>query len=145
MNYMLGDRQAVVLEEEIAQDYEPDYQEILDYAEFLGMDLQRDQEFFYIAKEGLKAPLPNPWKPIQDDTGELYFYNFQTGETIQEHPCDEYYKQLFLEEKSKKERKIHEAMIKEGKHHLPAYHLNFKFWLPSQILMKSLCKLTINL
>jgi centrosomal protein CEP164 len=86
MSYMFGDQEAVVLEEEIADNYEPDYQEILDYAEFLGMDLQKDQEYFYIAKEGLKAPLPNPWKPIQNQNGDLFFYNFQTGDTIQEHP-----------------------------------------------------------
>jgi hypothetical protein len=27
------------------------------------MDPYEDREFFYIAREGLKAPLPNPWKP----------------------------------------------------------------------------------
>lgn len=86
MSFNVGGQSAVVLEEEIAPDYEPDQQEILDYAEFLGMDLYKDREFFYIAKEGLKAPLPAPWKPIQDQDGELYFYNFQTGATIQEHP-----------------------------------------------------------
>lgn len=50
------------------------------------MDLQTDEEYFYIAKEGLKAPLPEPWKPIQDRDGELYFYNFRTGEKITDHP-----------------------------------------------------------
>ena len=77
------------------------------------MDLQTDEEYFYIAKEGLKAPLPEPWKPIQDRDGELYFYNFRTGEKITDHPWDEYYKQLFREEKLKNERKRHEEMIME--------------------------------
>lgn len=83
---MINGQPAVVLEEEIAVNYDPDEKEVLDYAEFLGMDLQRDKQYFYIAKEGLKAPLPNPWKPVQDINGELYFYNFNTGEHIQEHP-----------------------------------------------------------
>jgi len=117
MSYMIDGQRAMVLEEEIDDNYEQDEQEILEYAEFLGMDLQTDQDFFYIAKEGLKAPLPGPWKPIQRDDGELYFYNSSTGETIQEHPCDEYYKQLFREEKSKKDRRIHEEIIQEGKYH----------------------------
>ena len=72
--------------------------------------------------------MPAPWKPIQDQNGELYFYNFQTGATIQEHPCDEYYKELFREEKSKKERKRHEAMIQEGKQvYIPLSFSHFKF------------------
>ena len=53
----------------------------------------------YIAKEGLKAPLPEPWKPCQTREGEIYYYNFQSHESTWEHPCDEYYKQMFLKEK----------------------------------------------
>ncbi|CAI2381749.1 unnamed protein product [Moneuplotes crassus] len=109
---------AVILEEEIANNYNPDDQEIIEYAEFLGMDINTDHEFFYIAKEGLKAPLPNPWKPVQDAEGELYFYNFESGEVIQEHPCDEYYKDLYHEEKAKKEQRIHERMIQEEQQRL---------------------------
>ena len=45
MSFNVGGQSAVVLEEEIAPDYEPDQQEILDYAEFLGMDLYKDREF----------------------------------------------------------------------------------------------------
>ncbi len=37
--------------------------EILDYAKFLGMDPYEDRDLFYIAREGLKAPLPHPWRP----------------------------------------------------------------------------------
>lgn len=112
---MINGVPAVILEEEVAINYNPDPEEIIDYAEFLGMDVNNDQEFFYIAKEGLKAPLPDPWKPVQDAEEELYFYNFETQEIIKEHPCDEYYKDLYREEKAKKEQKIHEKMIQEGK------------------------------
>ena len=118
MSIIINGQPAVVLEEEIANNYDPDDQEVIDYAEFLGMDLENDQDLFYIAKEGLKAPLPNPWKPVQDAQGELYFYNFETQEIIQEHPCDEYYKDLYNEEKQKRERKKHEEMIEEGKFYI---------------------------
>lgn len=37
--------------------------EIIEYAKFLGMDLYEDKDLFWIAREGLKAPLPGPWKP----------------------------------------------------------------------------------
>jgi hypothetical protein len=32
--------------------------DVREYAHFLGMDLEKDKKYFYIAKEGLKAPLP---------------------------------------------------------------------------------------
>jgi len=34
-------------------------EEIEEYAKYLGMDMQQDRDLFYIAKEGLKAPLPD--------------------------------------------------------------------------------------
>ena len=35
------------------------------------MDLEKDKDLFYIAKEGLKAPLPENWKPCKTtDTDE---------------------------------------------------------------------------
>ena len=56
----------IVLEEEMDENYEPTEQEILEYAEWLGMDLKgKDKDLEWIAKEGLKAPLPAPWKPCQ--------------------------------------------------------------------------------
>lgn len=51
------------LDEEIDENYNPTKEEIIEYANFLGMDLIKDQDLFYIAKEGLKAPLPSPWRP----------------------------------------------------------------------------------
>ena len=54
-----------VLEEDLDSNYEPTDQEIEEYAQYLGMDMSEDQQLFYIAKEGLKAPLPSTWKPCK--------------------------------------------------------------------------------
>jgi len=98
-----GSDAAVVLEEEIDKDYEPTEQEIIDYAEWLGMDPQKDKDLLWIAKAGLKAPLPRPWKPCQtNEEGEIFYFNFETGESVWDHPCDEYHRQLFQKEKAKK-------------------------------------------
>merc|ERR1712195_299326 len=43
-------------------DYEPNLEEIHGYAKFLGINMETDQEFLFIAEEGLKAPVPEPWK-----------------------------------------------------------------------------------
>jgi len=55
-----------LLEEEIDENYEPTEEDVLEYAKFLGMDIKEDKDLLYIAKEGLKSPLPYPWKPYQN-------------------------------------------------------------------------------
>ena len=89
-----------VLKEELPEDYEPTVTEIEEYARYLGMDMEKDRHLFYIAKEGLKAPLPGPWKPCKSPDGQIYYYNFQTKELQKEHPCDDFYKKNYLQEKA---------------------------------------------
>lgn len=52
----MGD--SIILEEEIDPNYEPTQEEVVEYAKWLGMDLEADKDILWIAKEGLKAPLP---------------------------------------------------------------------------------------
>jgi hypothetical protein len=48
-----------------------------------------------LAKEGLKAPLPEPWKPYKNSKGHISYINIKTKEFVTEHPCDIIYKQKF--------------------------------------------------
>lgn len=94
----------VVLEEAVDEDYEPTEKDLKDYAEWLGMDVDRDSDHLWIAREGLKAPLPKPWKPCQvTDTEEIFYFNFETGESVWDHPVDDFYKSLFEEARRKAE------------------------------------------
>lgn len=68
----------------------------------MGMDLQSDANLLWIARMGLKTPLPEPWKPCKTESGDVYYFNFQTGDSIWEHPCDQYYIDLFQHCKQKK-------------------------------------------
>ena len=96
----------IVLEEEMDENYEPSKQELDEYAEWLGMDVNgRDADLMWIAKEGLKAPLPNPWKPCQTGDGEIFYFNFESGESVWDHPCDEHYRKVFEEEKKKRDER----------------------------------------
>eukprot|EP00981_Chlorochromonas_danica_P000408 scaffold96_cov167-Ochromonas_danica.AAC.15 len=100
---------SIVLEEEIDPNYVPTEAEVVDYAQWMGMDLEADKDLFWIAREGLMAPLPANWKPCKTkDTEDIYYFNFATGESTWDHPCDGYYKRLYEEEKKKKEIKLKE-------------------------------------
>jgi hypothetical protein len=44
-------------------------------------------------------PLPPGWKPCQEENGELYYFNFDTGKSSWDHPCDEIYKARVIEER----------------------------------------------
>ncbi|KAK1929435.1 Centrosomal protein [Phytophthora citrophthora] len=49
------------------------------------------------------APLPENWKPCKTtDTEEIYYFNFATGQSTWDHPCDEFYRNLYEEHKKKR-------------------------------------------
>eukprot|EP01052_Picozoa_sp_SAG31_P025224 SAG31_NODE_2199_length_6208_cov_3.935996_3_plen_390_part_00 len=80
---------------------------ILQYATYLGMDPMEDTELLWIAQQALTAPLPPNWTEHTDPmSGDSYYHNEQTMETVWEHPCDEYFRNLY---QSLKETKIQRA------------------------------------
>ena len=101
------------MEEELDDDYNPTAEEVEEYARFLGMDIFEDKDLFYIAKEGLKAPLPGSWKPCKSPGQTVYYYNFSAKQLQKEHPCDDYYRKLYLEEKQSRRKKDEEKAIKK--------------------------------
>ena len=50
--------ESIILEEDIDSDYEPTNEEIQEYAESLGLKLPADNEYMYLAIEGIKSRLP---------------------------------------------------------------------------------------
>ena len=69
---------------------------IEEQAKHLGMDIEKDKEFFWLAKESLNATLPSGWMERKlQRTGQTYYVNKQTGESLWEHPSDEKYKKRF--------------------------------------------------
>lgn len=102
-----------IMQEELDEDYEPTMEEIEEYARYLGMDMQEDRELFYIAKEGLKAPLPDQWKPCRSPGGNIYYFNFESRQLQKDHPCDDYYKRYYATEKQTFKRKKEEQAVKK--------------------------------
>ncbi|XP_031554693.1 centrosomal protein of 164 kDa-like [Actinia tenebrosa] len=91
----------VILEEEYDESYEPTENEVYEYAQLIGIDPDTEKSLLWIAREGIVAPLPPDWKPCQDSQGEIYYFNFGTGESVWDHPCDEYYRTMVIEERAK--------------------------------------------
>ncbi|XP_076833364.1 uncharacterized protein LOC143478286 [Brachyhypopomus gauderio] len=91
----------LILEEDYDENYIPSEQDIHDFARQIGIDPEREPELLWLAREVAVAPLPPEWKPCQDVTGEVYYFNFSTGQSTWDHPCDEHYRQLVAQERER--------------------------------------------
>lgn len=73
--------------------------EVEEYAEFLGIDPELDRDLFWIAERGLRTAPTEPWKACQVHNGtDLFFFNFETGESSWEHPSDDLFRQQIRDE-----------------------------------------------
>lgn len=80
----------------------PSEEEILEYAEYLGIDVEKEQDLLWIAREGVIAPVPKPWKACTENGDDVFYFNFETGESIWDHPSDERYRQLVIDKRKEK-------------------------------------------
>ncbi len=108
----------VILVEEIDSSYCPSESDIIEQGKYLKIDIIEDDDLLWIARESLLAPLPEDWKPCKQHGGsnlvelenqfddEIYYFNFKTGASQWEHPCDIYYlEQVQIHKKRKEIRK----------------------------------------
>ncbi|XP_029139362.1 centrosomal protein of 164 kDa [Protobothrops mucrosquamatus] len=95
----IGDQ--LILEEDYDESYIPSEREIQEFARVVGIDPEHEPELMWLAREGIVAPLPAEWKPCQDITGDIYYFNFANGQSTWDHPCDERYRQLVIQEREK--------------------------------------------
>ncbi|XP_055370125.1 centrosomal protein of 164 kDa-like [Betta splendens] len=98
---LIGDQ--LILEEDYDENYIPSEQEIQEYAREIGIDPNKEPELLWLAREGIVAPLPAEWKPCQDVTGDIYYFNFSSGQSTWDHPCDEHYRNLVIQERERAE------------------------------------------
>ncbi|CAL8349762.1 unnamed protein product [Lota lota] len=99
---LIGDQ--LILEEDYDENYTPSEQEIHEYAREIGIDPDREPDLLWLAREGIVAPLPREWKPCQDVTGDVYYFNFSTGQSTWDHPCDEHYRGVVTQERQRAQR-----------------------------------------
>lgn len=41
----------------------------------------------------------NFYSSSQDPSGELYYFNFSTGDSVWDHPCDEHFREMVVKER----------------------------------------------
>ena len=68
----------------------------------LGIDPDSERDLLWIAREGILAPLPPAWTPVEMEDGQVYFYNQDSGQSLWEHPLDSKYRDMAAEERKKK-------------------------------------------
>jgi hypothetical protein len=56
-------------------------EEMLDYAEYYGIDAASEPHLLWIAREGMHAPLPEGWQEVVDDSGTPYYFELETRRT----------------------------------------------------------------
>ncbi|XP_053561294.1 centrosomal protein of 164 kDa-like [Bombina bombina] len=95
----IGDQ--LILEEDYDENYIPQEHEIQEYARLIGIDPEAEPELMWLARECIVAPLPSEWKPCQDVTGDIYYFNFSTGKSTWDHPNDEHYREMVKQEREK--------------------------------------------
>uniref|UniRef100_A0A7S4F4P3 Myosin motor domain-containing protein n=1 Tax=Chrysotila carterae TaxID=13221 RepID=A0A7S4F4P3_CHRCT len=83
--------------------------DVLEYAEYLGMDIKEDAHLLWIADEALQAPEPQGWEQRLDPKGGVYYYHPTTGMSLNQHPLDHHYQQFYLQMKAQ-----YDAMYAKG-------------------------------
>jgi centrosomal protein CEP164 len=87
--------ESIVVSEQIDDQYEPTPAEVLEYGDWLGMDREGHGHLMWIAREALKAPLPEHWKLCQSPTEDLFYFHFKSGQSSWDHPSDASFQALF--------------------------------------------------
>eukprot|EP01060_Flectonema_neradi_P018685 TRINITY_DN25581_c0_g1_i1.p1 TRINITY_DN25581_c0_g1~~TRINITY_DN25581_c0_g1_i1.p1 ORF type:complete len:378 (+),score=63.82 TRINITY_DN25581_c0_g1_i1:53-1186(+) len=87
----------------------PAFGQVLEYAQWVGLDLAVRNDLMWLAEKGLCAPLPKGWSACAVDggqpqttsygnyegtTGDVYYFNEITGESLWDHPLDGVFREL---------------------------------------------------
>mmetsp|Transcript_94365 Transcript_94365/g.246231 ORF Transcript_94365/g.246231 Transcript_94365/m.246231 type:complete len:331 (+) Transcript_94365:188-1180(+) len=93
----------------------PSEDEVKEYGAFLGIDVENEPHLMWIAWEGVAAAVPTPWKACHnldaENEDEVFYFNFETAESVWDHPCDEKYRTMVEKARAEaqQERRVAEA------------------------------------
>mmetsp|Transcript_10007 Transcript_10007/g.33357 ORF Transcript_10007/g.33357 Transcript_10007/m.33357 type:complete len:490 (-) Transcript_10007:59-1528(-) len=84
-------------------------EEVLEMAQYLGIDVCREGYLLPLAKMALQAPLPKGWDICKDEGGEPFYFHRRTGVTTYRHPADDYFMKKVMESRSRHVRSAQEG------------------------------------
>ena len=73
-------------------------EEVLEFARYLGIDIERHAHLLWIADEALSADEPEGWETGEAPNGETYHVHRVTEQVLWQHPLDYYFQELYLAE-----------------------------------------------
>lgn len=79
-------------------------EDVLQFAKYLGMDVDVDRDLLWIAEQAINSPLPAEWQEHEDGDGNQFFYNTVTQESSWEHPSDQRYREIYAKHKSQRSK-----------------------------------------
>ena len=97
--------------DEIASTFTCPLEDVIAFAEMIGMDPQEDLDLLWIADEALQAPEPVGWEQRLDPRGNTYYCNTITNMTMVQHPVDYHYQQLYLQMKMQRQQQQQYALM----------------------------------
>lgn len=66
-------------------------EEVMEMADYLGIDVRTEYDLLWIAKQAVIAPLPKDWGQFMDESGHPYFFNQVTKKVARQHPSDRFF------------------------------------------------------
>jgi len=89
--------------------------EIMEYAQYLGIDPLKEPQLLRIAEEGLQAPLPDGWSEHEDPDGNIYYHHISSEESVWQHPLDNFYKAKVVRERARLRERRRQRESKSGR------------------------------
>ncbi|CAE7233087.1 CEP164 [Symbiodinium sp. CCMP2592] len=106
-----------------AQTSEASEADFKEYAKSLGVELEKDVDLVWVAREAFEAPLPASWSEHLDQERRIYFFNQVTQQSSWNHPMDEVFRDLLQLIKSVRRLDPPEASVVEAvQTHLQSCH-----------------------
>eukprot|EP01052_Picozoa_sp_SAG31_P006458 SAG31_NODE_297_length_18175_cov_68.266659_14_plen_679_part_00 len=91
----------------------PTFDEVYDYATYLGIDPTMEHDLLWIAEEALCCPVPSGWTEQVDSEGNIFFHNAASDFSTYEHPMDKQYKALAAQAQADRSAEAIEALRAE--------------------------------
>lgn len=102
---------------EVSENFEPTQEQIYNFAAMMGIDILKEQNLLYLAREALMLPPPEPWMLISTQEGELFYLQqdpYTQQELVAREPPNLEELVLKVENKRKKNRTMAKKNRNQG-------------------------------